>query len=79
MSKWEEKEPEEGEEPPPKLAEFIHIQEVNNFLTNNTTNRIPAHLTLNKESLTAVVQQKPARDSLQLSINELLVVEFYSR
>jgi len=27
MSKWEEKEPEEGEEPL-KLAELIHIQEV---------------------------------------------------
>lgn len=52
---------------------------VTNFLNSNTTNRIPTHLSLNKESLTAVVQQKPARDSMQLAINELLVVEFYSR
>lgn len=52
---------------------------VNNFLNNNATNRVPAHLTLNKESLTAIVQQKPSRDSLPLVINELLVVEFYSR
>lgn len=71
---------------PCQLKEVITVRNknhskalVNNFLTNNTTNRVPAHLTLNKESLTAVVQQKPARDSLQLAINELLVVEFYSR
>lgn len=52
---------------------------VTNFLNNNTANRVPAHLTLNKESLSAVVQQVASRTSLPFEMNELLVVEFYSR
>ena len=49
---------------------------VNNSLTNN---RIPTHLSFNKENLTAVIQQIASRDSLAFELNELLVVEFYSR
>jgi small subunit ribosomal protein S4 len=50
------------------------------LVTNSlTSNRIPAHLSFNKENLTAVIQQIANRDSLTFELNELLVVEFYSR
>lgn len=39
---------------------------------------IPTHLSLNRESLTARVQQRADRREIPLAINELLVVEFFS-
>jgi small subunit ribosomal protein S4 len=52
---------------------------VQNFLSNASTTKVPAHLSLNKEALTASVLQNAGRTSLLLELNELLVVEFYSR
>jgi small subunit ribosomal protein S4 len=43
-----------------------------------TSREIPAHLSLNRESLTARVQQRASRQEVPLAINELLVVEFFS-
>ena len=40
---------------------------------------VPSHLTFNKENLTAVVQQTASRDVVPFQLNELLIVEFYSR
>lgn len=44
---------------------------------NNVT--IPVHLNLNAEKLTAIVNNAVPRDLVGLQINELLVVEYYSR
>lgn len=44
---------------------------------NSTT--IPVHLNLNTEKLTAIVNNAVPRDLVGLQINELLVVEYYSR
>ena len=41
--------------------------------------RLPDHLTFNKENLVGVVNGLINRDSINLEINELLVVEYYSR
>jgi small subunit ribosomal protein S4 len=50
------------------------------LVTNSLTSAIvPGHLTLNKESLTAVVQQIANRTTVPFELNELLIVEFYSR
>jgi small subunit ribosomal protein S4 len=40
---------------------------------------IPVHLNLNAEKLTAIVNNAVPRDLVGLQINELLVVEYYSR
>nr|YP_009144880.1 ribosomal protein S4 [Euglenaria anabaena]AKJ83327.1 ribosomal protein S4 [Euglenaria anabaena] len=40
---------------------------------------IPQHLTLNKESLEAKVNSLVNRKSISLIVNELLVIEYYSR
>lgn len=49
---------------------------VTNSLTATT---VPSHLSLNKEGLTAVIQQTASRTSVPFELNELLIVEFYSR
>lgn len=41
--------------------------------------QIPSHLELNKEKLTASIKNLIPRDLVALQINELLVVEYYSR
>jgi small subunit ribosomal protein S4 len=50
------------------------------LVTNSLTSVVvPTHLTLNKENLTAVIQQTANRTSVPFELNELLIVEFYSR
>lgn len=50
------------------------------LVTNSLTSvSIPSHLTVNKDNFTAVVQQIANRQSLPFEVNELLIVEFYSR
>lgn len=50
------------------------------LVTNSFTSAVvPNHLTLNKENLTAVIQQTANRSSIAFELNELLIVEFYSR
>lgn len=48
-------------------------------LERGDTRGIPSHLTFNKQELTGVVNDLSPRQSVDLKINELLVVEFYSR
>jgi small subunit ribosomal protein S4 len=54
-----------------------------NIITNNLNSanlsKIPPHLALKKESLVAMVNGLVDRENIPLSINELLVVEYYSR
>jgi len=40
---------------------------------------VPGWLTLNAESFKAVVNRLPTRDEMDPSVNEQLIVEFYSR
>jgi small subunit ribosomal protein S4 len=40
---------------------------------------VPDHLSFNPETLTGVVNQKASRQTVRLKVNELLVVEYYSR
>jgi len=40
---------------------------------------VPGWLTRNDEALSAVVNRLPTRDEMEPSINEQLIVEFYSR
>ena len=40
---------------------------------------VPGWLTRNDEALSAVVNRLPTRDEMDPSINEQLIVEFYSR
>nr|YP_005089909.1 ribosomal protein S4 [Pedinomonas minor]ACQ90899.1 ribosomal protein S4 [Pedinomonas minor] len=50
------------------------------LVTNSLTSAvIPGHLNLNKDALTAVIQQTASRTSVPFEVNELLIVEFYSR
>lgn len=48
-------------------------------LREGTGRIIPKWLTLDAENLTATVAAKPQRDDIDLSINEQLIVEYYSR
>jgi small subunit ribosomal protein S4 len=41
--------------------------------------RVPRWLSLNADSMTANVAQLPARDDIDVSLNEQLIVEYYSR
>lgn len=42
-------------------------------------NKVPSWLELNKENLSAKVLTAPVRDDIEFTLNEQLVVEFYSR
>ena len=48
-------------------------------LSENCENKLPDHLSFNKENLVGVVNGLVNRDWVGLEINELLVVEYYSR
>ena len=56
---------------------------INNFLESGKTNqellRTPPHLSFNKENLIGVVNGIVSRQWIGLRINELLIVEYYSR
>ena len=56
---------------------------INNLLESGKTNqellRTPPHLRLNKENLIGVVNGIVSRQWIGLRINELLIVEYYSR
>jgi small subunit ribosomal protein S4 len=52
---------------------------ITNNLDNANTALIPSHLVLKKESLVALVNGLVDRQNIPLSVNELLVVEYYSR
>jgi small subunit ribosomal protein S4 len=52
---------------------------VNKFVQDSTITTSPTHLSFNKENLVGVVNTVITRDWIGLQINELLVVEYYSR
>jgi small subunit ribosomal protein S4 len=41
--------------------------------------RVPRWLSLNADNMTANVAQLPGRDDIDVSLNEQLIVEYYSR
>lgn len=54
---------------------------IGNFLENKqaNTNQIPPHLSLNKEYLVGTINGKIQPEWVGLQVNELLIVEYYSR
>lgn len=50
------------------------------FLKNLQKNfRVPSHLVLNREYFTGIIQDKPNPKARGLKVNELLIIEYYSR
>ncbi len=49
------------------------------FFENSNSYAIPSHLSLNKDSLNGQINQVASRQSVNLQLNELLIVEYYSR
>ena len=69
-----------------RLNDVISVKEkstsknlVSNNLKANQRNGIPSHLEFNDSKLEATVLDYCDRDDVQLQLNELLVVEYYSR
>lgn len=64
-----------------KVNDLIQVNERSrNFIKNSLlVTQLPTHLELNTLTLTAKVNNSVARDQIALGINELLVVEYYSR
>lgn len=54
-------------------------QLINNFIDQSSPTILPPHLSLNKQTLTATVNEFVNRQSVGLELNELLIVEYYSR
>lgn len=52
---------------------------VSNFFETSNTNTIPIHLSFNKETFIGTVNNIVNRQSVNLNLNELLIVEYYSR
>jgi small subunit ribosomal protein S4 len=52
---------------------------IENNLSNPKKSKVPSHLTLNSTSYQATVNQLVNRQSIGVKVNELLVVEYYSR
>jgi small subunit ribosomal protein S4 len=52
---------------------------IKNSLEQRSTTTLPIHLDLNADKLTATIKNTPPREVVGLQINELLVVEYYSR
>jgi small subunit ribosomal protein S4 len=52
---------------------------VTRFVAESTRSSLPPHLSFNREGLTGTVTGNIDRQSVGLRLNELLVVEFYSR
>ena len=55
------------------------ISLVKKYMSNPSLSNIPNHLELNKESLIAKVNGIIDREWIALQINELLIIEYYSR
>ena len=49
------------------------------FFENSNLNAVPNHLSFDKESLTGKINDIASRQSVNLNLNELLIVEYYSR
>ena len=67
-----------------KVNDVIQINEksksfVKKLLEENSNTQIPGHLEFNSDKLTGTIKNIINRESIGISINELLVVEYYSR
>lgn len=69
-----------------RLNDIIGIKEktssktlVENNIKNNQVNEIPAHLKFDNSKLEAVVLDYCDRDDISVKLDELLVIEYYSR
>jgi small subunit ribosomal protein S4 len=69
-----------------RLNDVIGVKEktssktlVENNVNNNQVTEIPAHLKFDKSKLEAVVLDYCDRDDVSLQLDELLVIEYYSR
>ena len=69
-----------------RLNDIIGIKEktssktlVENNIKNNQVNEVPAHLKFDNSKLEAVVLDYCDRDDVSLKLDELLVIEYYSR
>ena len=69
-----------------QLKDLIGIKQkltIQNLIKNNLKNirrkKLPTHLKLNRSTLEAIVQDYCYRNDLSLRLNELLVIEYYSR
>ena len=69
-----------------RLNDVIGVKEktssktlVENNINNNQVTEIPAHLKFDKSNLEAVVLDYCDRDDVSLQLDELLVIEYYSR
>lgn len=49
------------------------------FFENSNLNAVPTHLSFDKDSLTGKINDIVSRQSINLNLNELLIVEYYSR
>ena len=49
------------------------------FFENSNQNAVPTHLSFQKETLTGQINDVASRQSVNLDLNELLIVEYYSR
>ena len=52
---------------------------VSKFVEESSNNQIPSHLNFNKQNLVGVLNSNITRQWVGLQLNELLVVEYYSR
>lgn len=52
---------------------------VENLIENSNSQSIPSHLSFEKESLYGKINSIVDRQSINLQVNELLIVEYYSR
>lgn len=71
---------------PCKLKEVISVKDkqvsrdlVNNFVRLTSRNRLADHLSFNKRDLVGIINRSVTRNWIDLRINELLVIEYYSR
>jgi small subunit ribosomal protein S4 len=69
-----------------RLNDIIGVKEktssktlVENNINNNQVSEIPAHLKFDKSNLEAIVLDYCDRDDISLQLDELLVIEYYSR
>jgi len=69
-----------------RLNDIISVKEKNssktlieNNIKNNQVNEIPSHLKFDSSKLEATVLDYCDRDDVSLNLDELLVIEFYSR
>ena len=49
------------------------------FFENSDLHNVPNHLSFDKQSLTGKINDIVSRQSVNLDLNELLIVEYYSR